>query len=59
MNHLPFSSQIYVYKQPTKSSRIILYIRISDLAYTVDYNDPKYFSSCFKKKFNIIPREMS
>ena len=34
-------------------------IRISDLAYTVGYNDPKYFSSCFKKKFNIIPSEMS
>ncbi len=34
-------------------------IRISDLAYTVGYNDPKYFSSCFKKKFNIIPSEIS
>lgn len=33
-------------------------IRISDLAYTVGYNDPKYFSSCFKNKFNIIPSDM-
>lgn len=34
-------------------------IRISDLAYTVGYNDPKYFSSCFKKKFNLIPSDIS
>lgn len=34
-------------------------IRISDLAYTVGYNDPKYFSGCFKKKFNILPRDVS
>ncbi|MBQ3875430.1 MAG: AraC family transcriptional regulator, partial [Bacteroidaceae bacterium] len=26
-------------------------IRISDLAYTVGFNDPKYFSICFKKEF--------
>lgn len=34
-------------------------IRISDLAYAVGYNDPKYFSGCFKKKFNILPRDVS
>lgn len=32
-------------------------IRISDLAYTVGFNDPKYFSSCFKKEFNMRPSE--
>lgn len=32
-------------------------IRISDLAYTVGFNDPKYFSSCFKKEFNMRPTE--
>ncbi|MCM1311464.1 MAG: response regulator [Bacteroides sp.] len=32
-------------------------IRISDLAYSVGYNDPKYFSSCFKKDFGMIPSE--
>lgn len=34
-------------------------MRISDLAYTVGYNDPKYFSSCFKKKFKVLPRDIS
>lgn len=34
-------------------------LRVSELAYAVGYNDPKYFSSCFKKKFNVLPREMS
>lgn len=32
-------------------------IRISDLAYSVGYNDPKYFSQCFKKEFGMIPSE--
>ena len=32
-------------------------IRISDLAYSVGYNDPKYFSSCFKKDFGMLPSE--
>ncbi|KAA6340074.1 Sensor histidine kinase TodS [termite gut metagenome] len=32
-------------------------IRISDLAYAVGFNDPKYFSLCFKKEFNMLPSE--
>lgn len=32
-------------------------IRISDLAYQVGFNDPKYFSICFKKEFGMQPSE--
>lgn len=32
-------------------------MRISDLAYAVGFNDPKYFSLCFKKKFGLTPTE--
>lgn len=32
-------------------------IRISELAYRVGFNDPKYFSICFKKEFGIQPTE--
>jgi ligand-binding sensor domain-containing protein/signal transduction histidine kinase/DNA-binding NarL/FixJ family response regulator len=32
-------------------------LRISELAYAVGFNDPKYFSSCFKKEFGLIPSE--
>lgn len=32
-------------------------IRISELAYAVGFNDPKYFSSCFKKEFGMLPTE--
>ncbi|GHT25177.1 hypothetical protein AGMMS4957_19500 [Bacteroidia bacterium] len=32
-------------------------IRISELAYSVGFNDPKYFSACFKKEFGILPSE--
>jgi signal transduction histidine kinase/CheY-like chemotaxis protein/AraC-like DNA-binding protein/sugar lactone lactonase YvrE len=32
-------------------------IRVSELAYAVGYNDPKYFSTCFKKEFGMIPSE--
>jgi len=30
-------------------------MRISELAYSVGYNDPKYFSMCFKKEFGMLP----
>lgn len=32
-------------------------IRISELAYAVGFNDPKYFSACFKKDFGMLPSE--
>lgn len=32
-------------------------IRVSELAYAVGFNDPKYFSQCFKKKFGFLPKE--
>ena len=32
-------------------------IRVSELAYAVGFNDPKYFSSCFKKEFGMLPSE--
>ena len=32
-------------------------IRISDLAFAVGFNDSKYFSTCFKKKYGMTPKE--
>lgn len=32
-------------------------VRISELAYAVGFNDPKYFSSCFKREFGMLPSE--
>lgn len=32
-------------------------IRVSELAYAVGFNDPKYFSACFKKEFGVLPSE--
>ena len=32
-------------------------IRISDLAYSVGFRDPRYFSTCFKKHFGMQPTE--
>jgi len=32
-------------------------LRVSDLAYAVGFQDPKYFSSCFKKEYGILPKE--
>lgn len=29
--------------------------RISDIAYMVGFNDPKYFGICFKKEFGVLP----
>jgi DNA-binding response OmpR family regulator len=30
---------------------------VSDIAYAVGFNDPKYFSTCFKAEFGVTPRE--
>ena len=49
-----FSFLIYAYKQLIRFFLITPSMRISDLAYTVGYNDPKYFSSCFKKEVQSI-----
>ena len=32
-------------------------MRIADLAYASGFNDPKYFSTCFKKKYGMTPKE--
>ena len=32
-------------------------MRVSDLAYRVGFQDPKYFSTCFKKYFGMQPKE--
>lgn len=34
-------------------------IRISELAYRVGFNTPKYFSQCFKKEFGMLPGEFA
>ena len=33
--------------------------RITDIAYLVGFNDPKYFGTCFKKKFGVLPSEIT
>lgn len=33
-------------------------ISIAEIAYEVGFNDPKYFTRCFTKEFNITPREL-
>ena len=32
-------------------------IRVSDLAYSVGFHDPRYFATCFKKQFGTQPKE--
>ena len=32
-------------------------IRVSDLAYSVGFHDPRYFSTCFRKHYGIQPKE--
>jgi CheY-like chemotaxis protein len=32
-------------------------LRVSDLAYKVGFRDPRYFSTCFKKQFGMLPKE--
>ena len=30
-----------------------------ELAYSVGFNDPRYFSTCFKKEFGMLPSEVT
>jgi AraC-like DNA-binding protein len=40
------------------SNRTNTDMNISEIAYEVGFNDPKYFTRCFTKEFNITPSEM-
>ena len=33
-------------------------LRVSDVAYSVGFNDAKYFSTCFRKKYGVTPKEL-
>jgi AraC-like DNA-binding protein len=33
-------------------------MNISEIAYEVGFNDPKYFTRCFTKEFNATPSDM-
>jgi signal transduction histidine kinase/DNA-binding response OmpR family regulator len=32
-------------------------LRVSEISYEVGFTDPKYFSKCFKEKYNLTPKE--
>ena len=34
-------------------------MNISEIAYEVGFNDPKYFTRCFTKEFNATPSDLS
>ena len=33
-------------------------LRVSDIAYSVGFNDAKYFSTCFRKRYGLTPKEL-
>ena len=33
-------------------------MNVSEIAYEVGFNDPKYFTRCFTKHFNVTPSSM-
>lgn len=55
------STSAFIRTVRMKSARELLRqnpkVRIADVAYAVGYNDPKYFSTCFKKDFGLLPTE--
>jgi AraC-like DNA-binding protein len=41
-----------------KENRLSKQMNISDIAYAVGFNDPKYFSRCFVKRYEITPTQL-
>ncbi|MDR1762807.1 MAG: response regulator [Dysgonamonadaceae bacterium] len=39
-------------------NRITRSMNISEIAYDVGFNDPKYFTRCFSKRYNLAPRDI-
>ena len=34
------------------------YVTVSEIAYSVGFNDPKYFTRCFMKQYNFTPSSL-
>lgn len=39
-------------------NKVIHTMNISEIAYAVGFNDPKYFTRCFTKHFNVTPSSL-
>ena len=49
---------VYRVTQNRKTVRRYKDMNISEIAYEVGFNDPKYFTRCFTKEFNATPSEL-
>ena len=51
----------FLFKARIRKAEILLiqqkYLSISDIAYNCGFNDPKYFSRCFKNETKLSPSE--
>ena len=60
----PLKKNLIVYKQPETIIHQILKnkktrnMNISEIAYEVGFNDPKYFTRCFTKHFKVAPSNL-
>ena len=41
-----------------EKNRVTHNMNISEIAYEVGFNDPKYFTRCFTKRFNVTPSSL-
>ncbi|MDH6342756.1 signal transduction histidine kinase/ligand-binding sensor domain-containing protein/DNA-binding response OmpR family regulator [Parabacteroides sp. PFB2-12] len=50
--------RLNVARELIEVNRITKKMNISEIAYEVGFNDPKYFTRCFVKRFNVTPTEL-